>query len=456
MLEATDLQHYFLAIAFLCGCLLLGMVLRARLSFFQAGFLPASVIGGFFALLLGPEILGRVTMTPLPDSWIAFYTLLPGLLIIPIVAAVPLGLSIGKGTSRVMSRDTWNMVLLFLVMVSCQLFAGGLIGAFFLGDAGLIYQHFGIEAALGFAGGHPMGGLIGGMYRDMGLDYWEIAQGLTVTYATVGLVGGIALGLLNFRRLQKRGQLIHAGAELPRSWVTGVEPDPEKRAVLGREVTHSASLDTLAFTLALIFAGSALAIGLKSIAGAAGLPVVSVIPVWGYAVLTMWGIWALLLRMGLHWIVDAGTKQQVIATLTDFAIVAAIASMPVQALLTYALPIVLISVLSLFMSWAIAFLLASRAFRSAAYERGMLLFGTGTGVFVTGILLLRMSDPEFKTDALRDGSAAYAISVVATFLLIPAAIFLGQKFGPLGISVGGGSLAILISLAVLWLGRGHR
>jgi ESS family glutamate:Na+ symporter len=40
--------------------LLIGKVIRVTFSFFQTFFLPSSIIAGFIALFLGPEVLGKV------------------------------------------------------------------------------------------------------------------------------------------------------------------------------------------------------------------------------------------------------------------------------------------------------------------------------------------------------------------------------------------------------------
>ena len=68
--------------------LLLGVFLRAKVKIFGKTFLPASVIGGFILFILGPNCLG---VLKIPKEWLQIYALLPGILIVPIVASVPLG-----------------------------------------------------------------------------------------------------------------------------------------------------------------------------------------------------------------------------------------------------------------------------------------------------------------------------------------------------------------------------
>ena len=52
------LQNLITYLAIAAGLLFLGMFLRAKVSVFRKLLLPASVIGGFIGLLLGPQVLG--------------------------------------------------------------------------------------------------------------------------------------------------------------------------------------------------------------------------------------------------------------------------------------------------------------------------------------------------------------------------------------------------------------
>ena len=72
--------------------LIIGTFLRAKIRFFQITFIPASVIGGFLLLILGPICFNFLNI---PEEWLKIYSLLPGVLIVPIVASVPLGLKGG-------------------------------------------------------------------------------------------------------------------------------------------------------------------------------------------------------------------------------------------------------------------------------------------------------------------------------------------------------------------------
>ena len=343
------------------------------------------------------------------------------------------------------ARNIFNMFFLGLALFALQLAVGGAAGAFFataMPDLG-IYATFGLEMPLGFSGGHGTAGVIGNMLNGMGLDYWEIAQGVAVTYATIGLIGGIILGIAAIRWLNNRRDFEGSvsASSVPKSWLTGLEPDAGARRSAGSETTVSTSIDVLGFNLALILAGSGLAIMLRGWVRAADLPLVSAVPVWAYAIIVMWILWIVMNRLGIAWLVDAGIKGKIASTLTDFAIVAALISMPVQGVLTFAGPILFTAVIGMLGTVALALLPARRLFTSAPYERAMLVFGTASGVFLTGLLLLKICDPDFKTPAMRDGSLGYSLNSVLVFILLPIMTGLAVEYGPIALALFG--LALL-------------
>ena len=96
-MSSADLTGLLQSLTLLSLFLILGMVLRAKLKIFQNTFLPASVIGGFLLLILGPQVLNLI---PIPEAWSATYASMPGVLIVPVVTAVPLGLSLSGGGNR--------------------------------------------------------------------------------------------------------------------------------------------------------------------------------------------------------------------------------------------------------------------------------------------------------------------------------------------------------------------
>jgi ESS family glutamate:Na+ symporter len=79
----------------------------------------------------------------------------------------------------------------------------------------------------------------------------------------------------------------------------------------------------------------------------------------------------------------------------------------------YWLPILLVSAIGGILVTLTVPWFASRIFKDHRYERMIMLFGVSTGTLSTGLALLRILDPEFKTKVSSD----YMLSSGLTFML---------------------------------------
>ena len=97
-----------------------------------------------------------------------------------------------------------------------------------------LHRTFGWELSQGFAGGHGTASAIGGILQDFQLDYWSTAQSVGVTMATVGLLGGMLIGIWMIKRANDRKEIagFDAGV-IPETTARGVITDPEQQGSLG-------------------------------------------------------------------------------------------------------------------------------------------------------------------------------------------------------------------------------
>ena len=95
----------------------------------------------------------------------------------------------------------------------------------------------------------------------------------------------------------------------------------------------SSSIDTMAFHAALIFLACGLAyLVLKLVKG---IPVLSDISVWAYGMIIMFLIWGIMCKLKINYLVDSKVKSKISSSFTEFAVIAAIASLPIKAVATY-------------------------------------------------------------------------------------------------------------------------
>lgn len=88
----------------------------------------------------------------------------------------------------------------------------------------------------------------------------EIAQGVTTTYATIGLVGGIIIGILLINIASRKGYTtyIKDSKSMSKAMVTGIEKDEILQASAGKETTNSSSIDSLSLHFSIIMMVSGL------------------------------------------------------------------------------------------------------------------------------------------------------------------------------------------------------
>lgn len=425
-MNASVLQDILIATGVVGAFLLLGAFLRAKVPVFRRWLLPASVIGGVVGLLLGPGLWGARAPLPFSGEWISLWEALPVILIVPVFSAAPLGNGMDPSKKKRRVRDMAPAVLLmtgiFALGGSIQYilgYASNLTMTAIRPETGL-YRTFGYELPQGFSGGHGTATAVGSILKDFGLPWWQTAQGVSLTLATIGLIGGMLLGLFFINRAARKGQtqLLAKSGSIDRETLQGYTKEIDKQKSLGRETTAGSSIETITVHLAILLIASGLAYVLSA-RMRVWLPQVY-LPVWFYALLIMYVINFILVRLKLNWLIDTKVKSRLTGMFSDFAITAAIMTLPIKAVSAYIVPIIIMSILGFVGTYVITFPLFRRSFKGDfAFERAIMSWGVNTGVMITGMTLLKITDPEFESPVLTDFSMGFALISLVSLVISP-------------------------------------
>lgn len=418
------------------GCLgfllFIGMILRARVSIFRKLLIPASVLGGFTGLLFGPELLGSVLPITFAEDWVTNWSLLPSILIVPIFAAIPLG-SFKKKSEKKAGSSKESLHTASRIAMVTSVHANQMGTQIVIGMAATIimlkllpglnlYPCFGFEMSQGFNGGHGTAGAIANVLQEAGLERWELVQGVATTFATVGLLGGIILGIFHINRAASHGRTVFLkdSASLPDETSAGIVTDITKQESCGRETTANSNVECFSIHLGLIFLSCCLAYMFRSFCTGHNIPGFKEVPVWPYALIMSHIINFTLDKLNMQWLIDTKVKRHLSGMLADFAICAAIASMPIKAVMGYFGPIVVICILGFILVYCTT-ILAYRFLLPDSYpfERGIYTWGTGTGVMMTGMALLKVCDPNYDSPVLEDYSVANVMISLSDLFALP-------------------------------------
>jgi glutamate:Na+ symporter, ESS family len=190
--DDVGLSFVVLALVFLAAALI-----RKWSRHLRSLFLPTAVIGGFLALALGPEGVGRLADSNgvFPAHTFAVWQALPGLLINVMAASLLLGEQLPA------PRKIWGIsgshVIMAGIMSAGQFAVAGLVVMALLGPAFGFSDKGGALIELSFAGGHGTLAGLGPIFDEYGAgNLVEVGLGL----ATIGLVTGVMVGtiLINY------------------------------------------------------------------------------------------------------------------------------------------------------------------------------------------------------------------------------------------------------------------
>ena len=383
----TDVLKDF---AYLSVLLLIGFELRKRITRFQRYFIPTSLIAGTIGMFFSPSWLGEVSPVYIPfSSGIGQWS---GVLVIVVCATMFLSLELNQ-----VGRDGMATTFLAGAAHQGQMVVGLGIAALFgvLGST-LPYQ-FGYMGVWGFYAGHGNATTVGNIIQDAGL--WNDAVGVGVTFATIGILCGVILGMVIINMGAKRG-LTHVKmsfADMDEGERTGYIR-PENRVSVGNGVTNVSSLDPLAFQLAIVGVVVVIGIVVRTLLMKIH-PIMSNFPLVGAVLVSSMIIGFVINKTTLRERIDRKLMNRITGTALEYMITAAIATTSRQVFVSYALPLVLISICMVLVNLFVCFVLGKRWLQDNPFETGVGLFGMACGVLATGLMLVKVVDPDNETTA---------------------------------------------------------
>lgn len=384
--------------------LVVGKWVRVKTPLLQNLFLPSSLIAGFIALILGPEILGRV-VTVFPETTIKIWSYLPGLMINIVFAA----LFIGKKIPNI--RTVWKLAGPQVVLGYCisfgQYVVGLLLGLLVLAPVFGMNPLAGALIEIAFVGGHGTAAGMAGTFAEVGFpEGADLAIGL----ATVGVLGGVIIGiaLINWgiRKNKLVNQIKLEGRDaVEKKGITELD----LREPAGFKSTRAESIEPLSLHFGYIAIAILIGYGilqslvwLESVAWGAstGVYLLRYVPLFPLAMLGGMIVQIILDKTDPYKTVDREMVNRIQGLALDILIVSALATLSLTVIGQNLGPFLILSLGGIL--WTIfAFLfLAPRMLPDYWFERGIGDFGQSMGVTATGLLLMRVTDPQNQTPAL--------------------------------------------------------
>ncbi|MFC5588131.1 sodium/glutamate symporter [Sporosarcina soli] len=417
--------------------LLLGTIIRAKVKLIQRIFLPASIIAGILGLALGPNGFNIIPFS----GQIAAY---PGILNAMIFGALPLispKVEWRKISNRVGRMWSYSQIPLLFMWGAGLLFSLVLLNPIW-ND---LHAGFGLILAAGFVGGHGTAAAIGDAFSQYG---WEGATSLAMTSATVGILSAILIGLVWIKRGSMKGDTKYLTSfdKLPKELKTGLIPQNSRKKT-EVDTVSSMSVDPLIFHASLIIGIAFIAYYLSGV-GMSILPNIA-IPIFSVAFLIGLAVRKILSVTKTEDYFSKDLIGRISGGAADLLVAFGIASISLPVVVQYIVPLSILFAFGLFIAWFQFFVLSPRFFQEHWFERGIFTWGWTTGAVAMGIALLRIVDPDLKSNTLDDfGLAFIAIAPVELMIITLAPIMVVNSQSWLFITLTLGFTFIIMIIAM--------
>jgi len=388
-----------LAIAALSLILTVGRRIGTRLQLRLWG-IPEALVAGVLGLLLAPA--GPLPLLPPPvmDLWAD----LPLVLLTLVFGS----LMVGKPLPQLGSlwRPVSAQVSLALVLAFGQFVVGGLAVMLILQPWLGVSPVMACLIEVAYEGGHGSAAAMGASYASLGFPG---GQDLGLAMATVGLLSSTLVGGVVVVLGRRRGWLLAdvqanaANAEPQATQQATPEVTPQVTAVSQPSSGAAAWAVNLGLAGVAVLVGVVLLQALRLATAPLGdgvALVIEALPVFPMAIIGSLLVRLLLERSGLSAWASAPIQSQIGTLSADLLITAATAGLNLKLLQADWLPLTVLALGGLLWNLAVVLLLAPRILPADWFERAIIEFGQATGVAASGLLLLRMADPDDRSEAL--------------------------------------------------------
>lgn len=408
-MKSAEYPIDLILVTLLCAALLIlcGTILRKLFPVLEKMHLPASVIGGGLGLLIGPQLLGGMAFggTSIEGMITDVYAIgkkLPGYLIVVVFAALMMGKTI-PSPKKIWSDASPNLVIGYGLAwgqyVVGILLAMLVLVPFF--DANMLSSAL---IAIGFQGGYGTAAGLGETYSELGFEEgYDLALGM----ATAGKVSAILVGLALINFAVKRDQMQSPDEKRKEDTEAAVPEKAAKALYENHREEKYFSADTLILHFSLLCVAIVIGWLLKhALLVVEGLivsdpsnGVMQYIPLFPLALIGGIILQLFISRINKADMINAHHLHSISHSFLDLLIVVAIATLSLKTLAANWEMLCLLIATGIGWNLFIFFFVAPRLYKNAPWTRGLGDFAHSTGATTTGLLLMKIVDPNDKTGA---------------------------------------------------------
>ena len=343
--------------------------------------LPIAVLSGIAGISIGPFGFVHFSSNETTSVWSNFPT--------PLLSLVFATLMMGRPIPNIngLVRPIFNQFLLALSLGFGQFFIGGIVVKYLLSQYMDTNPLMGCLIEVGFEGGHGAASIIGESFNRLGFSK---GLDLGLAMATMGLLSSSILGSI----------FIFLGRTLG---LSDTEEILEKKDDLIVKTKIGIFADLRILIINLGFTGLAISFGflllnfLKLISSSIGdfsKEIIFSLPVFPFILIGSLLIRYILEKTKNTEFISNILQREIGILSTDLLIFTAMASLDISVVFENWILILVLTIFGLFWNLICIAFFAYFIFDNYWFEKSLIEFGNSTGVVASGLLLLRLADPQ--------------------------------------------------------------
>ena len=244
---------------------------------------------------------------------------------------------------------------------------------------------------------------------------WENASVVAITLAAIGFLAAFMIGIPIAKYGIKKGIAKHCG-EINSQILRGYLKEEEQIQCVIRDTTCNSNVETLAFHFALIGCCYILALAIARL--------FNHIPgFWGSSMSSMMfmnGMYAAYIikwfikKLKIEFMQENILQGKITGLTSDYLVICSFMAITVNIIHKWLIPILVVSLAIIIITFIICFYFGCRIGGDNDFERTLGIYGTCTGTVPSGISLIRLIDPNFKTTASIELGASNLIMFFST------------------------------------------
>lgn len=393
-------------VAVLMLFLLIGLFLLQVVKPLQKLFLPAGLVGGAVALIIGPQVLNIIK---LPATW--------GGLVAPMINVVLTCALFGVSLNKERIKNYSGAINLIVLTYFSQMIVGMLVGMGLSNIWPELPKSWGIMTVFTYWGGHGAATTAGTVFESMGN---KGMLGLGIIMATLGLIIAMVAGMTLVNYGIRKGWAKNLTKETNSKTLTCLVP-VEKRKPLGFATVTPDSANGLALQLALVllsmWVGRMLFTGLANVPIAPLAKVMKTIPALLHGIVGAIIVWYVMRKTHTDGYADLKSIGNISGLALELCITAATATLNLKLFAQFLAPILIHMCVIVALMTFICVVLLRRWLKKDWFELCLMAYGQGQGSTPSGLALARCVDADHKSESWEGFGVALGVFTPITSTL---------------------------------------